>query len=69
MQDGSGRTALHLAVLHKHENIIEYLLKHDVDLDAKDNLGMSAYDYALKVNHASCANLIKDKIFALSSED
>lgn len=44
--DASGRTALHVACLHGHQEMVEYLLKSNVDRDAKDLLGLMPYDYA-----------------------
>lgn len=44
--DASGRTALHVACLHGHQELVEYLLKSNVERDAKDLLGLMPYDYA-----------------------
>lgn len=60
-QDPSGRTALHLAGLHGHVHVIEYLLKQEVEINTLDLLGFSALDYAMKANQPACANLIQAK--------
>jgi ankyrin repeat protein len=36
-KDKDGRTALHLAAENGHEAVVQLLLKHMVDVDAKDN--------------------------------
>jgi ankyrin repeat protein len=45
-EDGTGYTALHLAVQHKRPDIISILLKHGVRTDIKDCAGNSALDLA-----------------------
>lgn len=47
LKDNSGRTPLHLAALHGHINVVEYLLKHDVE-NTEDMLGLMPMDYAEK---------------------
>lgn len=44
--DGSGRTPLHLAALHGHLDMVQYLLKNFVEKSDVDLLGLSALDYA-----------------------
>uniref|UniRef100_A0A336N284 asparaginase n=1 Tax=Culicoides sonorensis TaxID=179676 RepID=A0A336N284_CULSO len=46
--DPSGRTALHVAALHGHVDMVKFLLNQDVDKDATDLLGLTPHDYALK---------------------
>ncbi|KAG5669594.1 hypothetical protein PVAND_017481 [Polypedilum vanderplanki] len=47
LQDSSGRSALHMAALHGHIGVVEYLLKQDVEFSV-DMLGLSPLDYAEK---------------------
>lgn len=47
LQDASGRSALHLAALHGHVNVVDYLLGHDVEF-CVDMLGLTPLDYAIK---------------------
>lgn len=44
--DPSGRTALHMAALHGCVEMVEYLLRHRVELDDVDMLGLTALGYA-----------------------
>lgn len=65
LQDPSGRTALHLAALHGHQQIVEYLLKQKVDF-VKDFLGLTALDYAEKRKHIGIMGLIEAQHPALN---
>jgi lysophospholipase len=47
LQDASGRSALHMAALHGHVNVVDYLLEQDVEL-CVDMLGLSPMDYSKK---------------------
>lgn len=58
-----------MAALHGHPNIIEYLLKHDIDLEVPDMLGLTAQDYAEKSNHSACETLIQEKLSLLAQEN
>lgn len=44
--DFCGRTALHVACLHGHREIVEYLLNSSVEKNPKDHLNLTPYDYA-----------------------
>lgn len=44
--DPSGRTALHVAALHGHVELVKYLLKRQVDRHQKDMLGLTPLGYA-----------------------
>lgn len=44
--DPSGRTPLHMASLHGHEEMVRYLLKNYVETNDLDLLGLSPLDYA-----------------------
>ncbi|GBP17054.1 hypothetical protein EVAR_72245_1 [Eumeta japonica] len=48
--DPSGRTALHVAALHGHEEIVHYLLEHVENINETDMMGLTALDYALKAD-------------------
>ena len=45
-KDYDDRTALHLACAEGHQRIVEYLLKHGADKEAKDLHGQTSYDVA-----------------------
>jgi lysophospholipase len=47
LQDASGRSALHMAALHGHVGVVDYLLGQDVEWSL-DMLGLSPMDYAKK---------------------
>lgn len=49
--DPSGRTALHVACLHGHLELVKYLLGHQVELNDLDLLGLSPLDYATRGGH------------------
>lgn len=56
--DASGRTALHLACLHGHLDVVQYLLKHFVDIDVADMLGLSPLYYAQKGEHSEIIKIL-----------
>ena len=58
LPDCSGRTALHLASLHGHLDVVEYLLKHQVELGVQDMLGLTALNYAEKGKHNSIVDVL-----------
>jgi Ankyrin repeat. len=43
-QDGHGRTALHWAIIHNNEALIQKLLEHSARVDIKDNKGYLPFD-------------------------
>lgn len=47
LQDAAGRTALHMAALHGHIQVVDYLLGHDIEW-LHDLLGLNPLDYARK---------------------
>lgn len=59
LADTSERTALHLACLHGHEETVKYLLKHSVDTDGADMLGLAPYDYAQKGGHSAIIKVLE----------
>lgn len=56
--DTSGRTALHVACLHGHLELVQYLLKNHVDKDENDMLGLTPYVYAKKAGHDDIMKLL-----------
>lgn len=56
--DFSGRTALHLACLHGHKEVVEYLLRNSVNTSAIDHLKFSPYDYAARGDNAELVDLL-----------
>lgn len=58
-QDPSGRTALHIASLHGHLELVKYLLKKNVDKFTLDVLGLSPLDYATRGGHKEIVDHLK----------
>lgn len=56
--DLSGRTALHLACLHGHKEVVEYLLSNYVEQSTKDRLNLTPYDYAARTDQQDIMNLL-----------
>lgn len=57
LQDQSGCTPLLLAVMNRHTTLVKLLLcRKDVDLDLKDQEGMTVFDYAKR--HAQTRNIL-----------
>ncbi|XP_055319038.1 L-asparaginase isoform X2 [Sitodiplosis mosellana] len=59
--DLSHRTPLHLACLHGHTEVVEYLLKNGVETSVLDHLNLTPYDYALRGGQNEIVNLLKEK--------
>lgn len=57
--DASGRTALHVACLHSHIGLVEYLLKHQAETEDTDLLGFTPLDYAMRGDNAEIIKLLK----------
>lgn len=55
-----GLTALHMAVVSRHQSIVDLLLKNRADINAKDDFDLSPMHYAVG---GTCANFIKTAIF------
>lgn len=58
--DFSGRTALHIACLHGHKEIVEYLLQNSVDKNTNDLLKLTPIDYAERNNQKEIVNILSD---------
>ncbi|XP_070508954.1 L-asparaginase isoform X1 [Chironomus tepperi] len=67
LQDNSGRTALHLAALHGHVNVVDYLLKEEVEY-RHDMMGLTPLDYAKKAinNSATIIAKIQEKFHKIN---
>ncbi|GAB0090497.1 Asparaginase [Sergentomyia squamirostris] len=57
--DTSGRTPLHVAALHGHKELVQYLLKNYVDKDEVDLLGLTAQDYARRGGHEDICMILQ----------
>lgn len=58
--DPSGRTPLHVAALHGHEEIVQYLLEYMDNTNETDILGLTALDYALKADQQSVVVMLNN---------
>ncbi|KAF9227355.1 hypothetical protein BS17DRAFT_747806 [Gyrodon lividus] len=56
----SGQTLLHLAVFLKFASLTEFLITHDIDLDARDRNGYTALHCAVLAQSRECAKLLVD---------
>jgi ankyrin repeat protein len=59
-EDGTGYTALHLAVQHGRPDIISILLKHGIKSDIKDRAGNTALDLASHFTDKSMTILLQN---------
>jgi len=59
-EDGTGYTALHLAVQHERPDIISILLKQGIKSDIKDCVGYTALDLASHFTDKSMADLLQN---------
>lgn len=57
--DVSGRTALHLAALHGHVALVQFLLGHGVEVGLADMLGQTAADVAAR-SSPECRKLLAE---------
>ena len=51
-------TPLHLAVLHRHSDVVDWLLNHKANANAKTSKGITALHYAAQVGDADSARLL-----------
>lgn len=56
--DFSGRTALHVACLHGHKDVVEYLFSNSIERCLKDYLNLTPYDYAEKSGQNEIMSLL-----------
>lgn len=57
--DTSGRTALHIGCLHGHTALVEYLIKHQVEMEDIDLLGLTPLDYATRADNVEIIKFLK----------
>ena len=50
LQDSGGYTALHYAVWNKNRAKLRFLLDNGADKSIRNNVGLTALDYAIKIN-------------------
>ena len=61
-QNASSETALHLAIIHEHKEIIEMLINHrDINLRLQNDQGLTPFAAALRVKNTKAAERILDK--------
>lgn len=60
VQDRDGYTPLHRACYSNHPDIVEFLLKHGADVEARTCDGWTPLHSACKWNHFDCADLLLD---------
>lgn len=58
--DFSGRTALHVACLHGHKDIVEYLIQNSIDKNSYDLLNLTPIDYAERNGQKEIINILSD---------
>ncbi|XP_046402183.1 L-asparaginase-like isoform X2 [Ischnura elegans] len=59
--DQSGRTPLHVAMLHGHKECALYLLGEGCRMDAEDMMGLTPRDYAAKAGSIGMVTLLETK--------
>ena len=64
-----GSTPLHCAAGYNHINIIKYLLKNEVDVNAKDNGGMTPLNNCVTYGHRESLELLIEKGADIFTED
>ncbi|CAL1707255.1 unnamed protein product [Somion occarium] len=55
---GSGQTLLHLATILNFSKVVEFLISHEIDIDARDNNGFTALHFAASLRHVESARLL-----------
>ncbi|KAL3140702.1 hypothetical protein ABBQ32_005258 [Trebouxia sp. C0010 RCD-2024] len=56
--EGLGETPLHAAARYDNVTAVRWLLRHDADMDAKDNKGWRALHHAIAQNSAQAAEIL-----------
>ena len=59
--DYDGRTALHLAASEGHSNVVEYLINHNAQINAKDRWGNTSLDDAKRAGNKLIVELLESK--------
>jgi ankyrin repeat protein len=62
MPDGEGHTALHVAAKAGQREMVEWLLDHGADADAKDRLTLKPLDYVAGATNAALAALLERRM-------
>lgn len=57
-QTCSGQTLLHLATFLKFSSLVDFLVRHEIDLDARDNNGYTALHCAALIGSHACARVL-----------
>lgn len=65
----SGQTLLHLAARLNFTKVTEFLLDHDIDVDARDRNGCTALHHAAMMGSTECARLLIEAGAALDIVD
>lgn len=63
--NASGQTLLHLATFLNFSQVVEFLIGHQIDIDARDKNGFTALHFAALTNSAICARLLVEAGAAL----
>ncbi|EGO00107.1 hypothetical protein SERLA73DRAFT_107088 [Serpula lacrymans var. lacrymans S7.3] len=56
----SGQTLLHLAAFLGFSTLVEFLLRHNIDLDVRDRNGYTALHFAVTARSKACVKLLVD---------
>ena len=56
--NSSGQTLLHLATFLGFASVVEFLIGHDIDMDARDRNGFTALHFAALGKSSACARLL-----------
>lgn len=67
--DVHGRTALHIAAWRGHTVLMECLLTHGIEFDARDKRGRTALHYAARHGHVECVQQLLNKGVLIDASD
>ena len=65
--DVLGNTALHVAAINGHMNIVEILLDRGIDINSKDSIGETALHLAAANGHMNIVEILLDRGIDISS--